>query len=33
MGRGMPVPATMNEHTKALRSTNKAHGKIIFAYY
>ena len=27
MGRGMPVPATITEQTKILRSTNKAHGK------
>ena len=28
MGRGMPVPATITEQTKILRSTNKAHGKL-----
>ena len=26
--RGMPVPATITEQTKILRSTNKAHGKL-----
>ena len=26
-GRGMPVPATITEQTKILRSINKAHGK------
>ena len=25
---GMPVPATITEQTKILRSTNKAHGKL-----
>ena len=24
----MPVPATMTEQTKTLRSTNKTHGKL-----
>ena len=28
VGRGMPKPATISEHTKILRSTNKAHGKL-----
>ena len=28
-GRGMPVPVTMTEQTKTLRSTNKAHGKLL----
>ena len=27
-GRGMPVPATITEQTKILRSINKAHGKL-----
>ena len=28
VGRGMPVPATITEQTKILRSTNKTHGKL-----
>ena len=28
VGRGMPVPATITEQTKILRSTNKDHGKL-----
>ena len=28
VGRGMPVPATITEQKKILRSTNKAHGKL-----
>ena len=28
VGKGMPVPATITEQTKILRSTNKAHGKL-----
>ena len=28
VGRGMPVPVTITEQTKILRSTNKAHGKL-----
>ena len=28
VGRGMPVPATITEQTKILRSTNKAYGKL-----
>ena len=28
VGRGMPVPATITEQTKILRSTNKANGKL-----
>ena len=28
VGRGMPVPATITEPKKILRSTNKAHGKL-----
>ena len=27
-GRGVPVPATITEQTKILRSINKAHGKL-----
>ena len=26
--KGMPVPATITEQTKILRSPNKAHGKL-----
>ena len=28
VGKGMPVPATITEQKKILRSTNKAHGKL-----
>ena len=28
VGRGMPVPTTITEQSKILRSTNKAHGKL-----
>ena len=28
MGKGMPLPATITEQTKILRSINKAHGKL-----
>ena len=28
MGRGMPVPATITEQKKILKSKNKAHGKL-----
>ena len=28
VGRGMPVPATITEQTKILRSTNRAHDKL-----
>ena len=28
VGRGMPVPATITEQTKILKSTNKAHGML-----
>ena len=28
MGRGIPVPATITEQTKILRSINRAHGKL-----
>ena len=27
-GRGMPLPATITEQTKILRSPNKAHGML-----
>ena len=27
-GRGMPVPATITEQTRILRSINKVHGKL-----
>ena len=28
VGRGMPVPATITEQIKILRSTHKAHGNL-----